>query len=337
MDEIVVKIFEEENLWNNFLDEENYISFLQDFEYGEIEKNLGREVIRLGIFKNNKLIGVCQIIGYKRKLSYGLVVHHGPVIKKEFLKEGLEKILEFLKKEGLNKRYHFLRINPALPLEEDYIKIFKNFGGKLAPNYAVSENFWLKEIKSDEEMLEEMDKTHKKLVLESLKKPYLEIEKTEDLNKFSIFWSLYEDLYKRKNFKPYSKEFILEEFRLFSKKGKASLFLGKVENKYLSAALVIFSHQSSFYHHSASLPIKEPLNYKMQWKIIQETKKRNLKYYNFWGIAKKEEKKHPWYGLTLFKKGFGGKRINLVSTFDFVFNKRYYFLWLYEKIKRKKL
>jgi lipid II:glycine glycyltransferase (peptidoglycan interpeptide bridge formation enzyme) len=337
MERIEIKIFENKNLWNKFLDDEGYISFLQDFEYGEIEKNLGREVIRLGIFRDSDLIGVCQMIGYKRKLSYGLVIHHGPVIKKDFFKEGFKKVLEFLEKNGFKKKYHFLRVNPALIYEEDYIDFFKSLGGKLAPTYAVSENFWIKEIKSDEEMLNEMDKTHKKLVIESLKKPYLEIEKTENLDKFDIFWSLYEDLYLRKKFKPYSREFILEEFKLFSKEGKALLFLGKIENKYFSSALVIFSHQSSFYHHAASLPIKEPLNYKIQWEIIQETKRRNLKYYNFWGIARKEEKKHPWYGLTLFKKGFGGKRIDLLPTFDFIFSKRYYLLWLYEKIKRGKL
>jgi hypothetical protein len=60
MERIEVEIFEDKNLWNKFLDDEGYISFLQDFEYGEIEKNLGREVIRLGIFRDSDLVGVVR-------------------------------------------------------------------------------------------------------------------------------------------------------------------------------------------------------------------------------------------------------------------------------------
>ncbi len=320
---------------NEFLDKNNYLSFLQDFEYGEIEKNLGNEVLRLGFFEND-LLGVCQLIGYQGKLKKGLVCHHGPVIKDGASKEKtLEALLSFLKENNYHRKYHFLRINPIW--QESEIFDFKKLGFRLAPTYAVSENFWIKEIKSDEEMLKEMNESHRKLVLESLKKPYLEIEKTNDLNKIDIFLEIYKDLAERKNFVPYSDGFIKKEFEIFSKENKALLFLGKVEGKYYSGALIIFSHSIAFYHHSASYPIKEPLNYKIQWEIIQEAKKKGCKFYNFWGIAKRETKDHPWYGLTQFKKGFGGKLIKLHPTIDYPFSVKYYLNFVYEKIKRKNL
>jgi len=334
---VEVKIFEEEKEWQNFLDENNYLSFLQDWEYGEIEKNLGRLVLRLGFFHKNKLVGLAQIIGYKRKLANGLVIHHGPVIKEEFLETGIQALINFLKEKGYSKKYDFLRINSCLANEEKYLKIFKKMKFKLAPTYAVSENFFIKELKGDEEMLKEMKKNHRQLVLDSLKKPFLEIEKTKELDKLEIFWQLYQDLYRRKNFVPYPKNFIFEEFKIFAQKNKALLFLGKVENKYYSAALIIFSHQIAFYHHSASLPIKEPLNYKIQWEVMQEAKKMGCRYYNFWGLAKKMEPSHPWYGLSLFKIGFGGRRIDFLPALDFVFKPKYYLLYFYEKIKRKNL
>ncbi len=320
---------------NFFLDENNYLSFLQDFEYGEVEKNLGNEVLRLGIFEG-ELIGICQLIGYKGKIKKGLVCHHGPVIKENFLKEKvLEAIVQFLKENNYHKKYNFLRINPIWEKKE---KInFKKLGFILAPTYAVSENFWLKKIKDDEEMLKEMNESHRKLVLESLKKPFLEIEKTDDLNKIDIFLEIYKDLAKRKNFVPYSDSFIKKEFEIFAKENKALLFLGKIEGKYYSGALVIFSHNVVFYHHSASYPIKEPLNYKLQWEIIQEAKRRECKFYNFWGIAKRDDKNHPWYGLTQFKKGFGGELIELHQTIDYPFSWKYYLNFVYEKLKRRNL
>jgi lipid II:glycine glycyltransferase (peptidoglycan interpeptide bridge formation enzyme) len=320
---------------NKFLDQNDYLSFLQDFEYGEIEENLGNEVLRLGIFEN-ELMGVCQLIGYSGKIKKGLVCHHGPVVKENLSKEEtLKAILKYLKENNYHKKYYFLRINPIWKEAEGID--FKNLGFRLAPTYAVSENFWVKKIQDDEEMLKEMNSTHRKLTLESLKKPYLEIEKTNDFDKFNIFLEIYKDLAKRKNFIPYSENFLKKEFEVFSKENKALLFLGRVENKYYSAALIIFSHQIAFYHHSASYLIKEPLNYKMQWEIIQEAKKRNCKFYNLWGVARKETKNHPWYGLTQFKKGFGGELIKLQPTIDYVFNWKYYLNFIYEKVKRGKL
>jgi lipid II:glycine glycyltransferase (peptidoglycan interpeptide bridge formation enzyme) len=329
-----LKIFENKFLWNEFLDQNEYLSFLQDFEYGEIEKSLGREIIRLGLLENNKLLGVCQLIGYQGKRK-GLISHHGPVTNKKLFISFLNKIIEFLEKNGYSKQYHFLRINSAIPKNNE--EIIKPTGFILAPTYAVSENFWIKTIKEDDEMLKEMDQTTKKSIINSLKKPFLEIEKTTDLKALEIFWEIYQNLAKRKNFVPYSKQFIQKEFELFVKENKALFFLGKVEGKYYSAALIIFSHKIAFYHHSASYPIKEPLNYKMQWEIIQEAKNRGCKFYNFWGIARKESPEHPWYGLTQFKKGFGGQLIKLQPTIDYPFSWRYYLNYIYEKIKRGRL
>lgn len=332
---VKIEFINNRNLWNKFLDESKYQSFLQDYEYGEIEKNLGKEILRLGIF-DKELVGVCQLIGYKGKRGNGLVIHHGPIIKKEYFFDGLRSIKEFLKRERLTQQYDFLRINP-INTEQECGENFKKLGFKLAPTYSVTENFWVKEIKDDEKMLEEMSENHRKQILDSLKKPFLEIEKTNNLEKFEIFWSIYQDLAKRKKFIPYSKSLIQEEFKVFSQTNKALFFLGKVENRYHSAALIIFSHQIAFYHHAASLPVKEPLNYKMQWEIIQEAKRRNCQFYNFWGIARKETPDHPWYGLTQFKKGFGGKLIKLLPTVDYKFSWRYWLIYWWEKLKRGKL
>jgi hypothetical protein len=167
-----IELIEDRNLWNRFLDENNYVSFLQDFEYGEIERSLGREVIRLAL-KDKEILGVCQIIGYQGKRK-GLVIHHGPASRLDGPASNQEnfilEILKFLKENNYHKKYDFLRINPISPIPK--IK-----GFILAPTYAVTENFWIKEIKNDEEMLEEMSETTRRLVLDSLKKPFLEIEK----------------------------------------------------------------------------------------------------------------------------------------------------------------
>ena len=96
----------------------------------------------------------------------------------------------------------------------------------------------------------------------------------------------------------------------------------------------------SAYRHSASLNKnpKLPSSYLIQWEAILESKHRNKKYYNFWGIAPNDSKKsHPFAGITHFKKGFGGFQKNLLHCQDLPITKKYYITFIIEmarKIKR---
>ncbi len=336
-----IKEISDKKIWNSFLDENNYLSFLQDFEYGEMEKELGREIFRFGIFEKNELVGVCQLIGYQAKRGNVLIIPHGPVIKSnsstnqhEDLFEGVKLIIEEIKKRNLNKKYAFLRINSSIPYDEEKLKKFYQIGFRYAPVYSVTENFWLKDLRKD--IFEGMKNSCKKQIEDSLKKPYLEIEKTTELHKFEIFWEIYQDLAKRKKFIPYPYEYIKKEFEIFSKENKALLFLGKAEGKYYAGALIIFSHQIAFYHHGASLITKEPIEYKLHYEVIQEAKKRGCYFYNFWGVAKNDDPQNPWYGFSQFKKSFGGELIKFLPAIDYKFSWKYWIISLVEKLKRKR-
>jgi len=85
---------------------------------------------------------------------------------------------------------------------------------------------------------------------------------------------------------------------------------------------------------------KIPVSYLLQWEAIKEGKKRGCKTYNFWGIAPESEleakKDHPWKGLSLFKKGFGGYKKEYVKTQDFPLSWKYWPIYLFEEIRKRK-
>ncbi|MEK7143873.1 MAG: peptidoglycan bridge formation glycyltransferase FemA/FemB family protein, partial [Patescibacteria group bacterium] len=72
----------------------------------------------------------------------------------------------------------------------------------------------------------------------------------------------------------------------------------------------------------------------LQWEAIKEAKNRGCRFYNFWGIAPENNPKHPWAGLTLFKKGFGGFSEEYIPAHDFVIKYSYWFVCLIEKIRK---
>ena len=69
---------------------------------------------------------------------------------------------------------------------------------------------------------------------------------------------------------------------------------------------------------------------------LKQARKRGCKIYNFWGITPTDSPRHPWAGLTLFKKGFGGYKKEYVKTQDLPLSGQYWINYLVERIRRSK-
>ena len=107
------------------------------------------------------------------------------------------------------------------------------------------------------------------------------------------------------------------------------LFLAEYQNKIIAANIVAFFGDKAAYLHGASdyeyRNLMAP--YLLQWEQIKEAKNRGCQVYDFWGI---DEQK--WPGITRFKTSFGGKEIKYVGAWDYVFDKKWY--WIYKNIKK---
>jgi len=108
--------------------------------------------------------------------------------------------------------------------------------------------------------------------------------------------------------------------------------------------MIIYWQSIAFYHQGASVFSKIPASYLLQWEAIKEAKKRGCGIYNFWGIApgiknsndlkSSKIKRHPWWGLSLFKIGFGGYKKEYVKTQDYPLKKSYIFTRIFENIRK---
>lgn len=76
-------------------------------------------------------------------------------------------------------------------------------------------------------------------------------------------------------------------------------------------------------------------NYWLYFKIIEDAFNSGYKKIDFFGTIGKEDKTNHEYGIHLFKKRLGGKRIEYIGEFDLVLNSFIYFLYkkVYTKIK----
>ena len=71
--------------------------------------------------------------------------------------------------------------------------------------------------------------------------------------------------------------------------------------------------------------------YLLHFEIIKHAKKLGCRWYDWYGLSPVEnETNHPWHGFTVFKKKFGGKQMNYIGAYDFVYNKKMYEEYLKE-------
>ena len=190
--------------------------------------------------------------------------------------------------------------------------MFAGLGLRPAPIHAMDAEYtWVLRLDDSEEvLLANMRKTTRYLVRQAEKLGV----KVVASQKIADFLELYEQTAERQHFVPHRG--IAAEFTEFVKRGAAELLVATHAGKRIAAAVILYFGQEAIYHHGASIASKIPASYLLQWYAIKEAKKRGLTWYNFWGIAPEDKPNHPWQGITLFKKGFGGELRSFIHAHD---------------------
>lgn len=338
-----IRKIQNKEAWEDFASRIEEKTFLQAWNWGEFNQKMGHKIWRLGIFENSDLSGAALVLKIQAKRGTFLFIPHGPVCllpnNKQLI---LKELLSFLKKLAEKEKASFVRIAPIWERNEENEKIFKNLGFRPAPIHMHPELSWQLNINQPEkELLMAMRKTTRYLIKKAEEDNKISIRQTSDVKDLETFNKIYGQTAKRHGFAAFSPKYIEKQFETFLPDNQVRLFLGEYENKPLVASIAVFWQGISFYHHGASLPSKAPVSYLVQWEIIKEAKKRGCQRHNFWGItdtsslSPQEAKKHPWQGLTLFKKGFGGKEKPYVKTQDYIISQKYWLNFLIETIRKK--
>ena len=287
----------------------------------------------------------------------------------------LEALLERLREIAREENCSFIRIAPIWERGGENKGIFKKFGFRVAPLHIHPETTWELDITPDlEGLLMGMRKTTRYLIRKEERDKDITIEKSRNIKDIEIFNKLYYETARRHHFVPFSLSYLRNEFLPFISDNEILIFIGKYRGEIVSSAVIIFWQEIAFYHQGASLSqrSKLPVSYLLQWEVIKEAQKRGCRIYNFWGImdtkskvplssglrragpsatlrppdtltrvmrartALRAGKRHPWYGLTLFKMGFGGFRKDYVKTQDFPLSKKYWLIFIFEALRKKK-
>lgn len=334
-----IKEITEKKTWEDFLLQCSEKTFCQSFNWGEFNKEMGDKVYRFGIYDNEKLIAVAQTLRVKAKRGTFIFVPHGPVILEGNSLEIMKALLEHLKDLGKKEKASFIRFSPVFQLNAENVKMFKELGTINAPIHMHPELTWeLNTTVSEEDLLKGMRKTTRYLVKQAEKNSDVEIVKSVDEKDLNEFEKVYLETAGRHSFTPFPEKYLKRELEAFKDDNEIVIFSGKYQGETVSSAMIIYWSNRAFYHQGASSSkySKIPISYLLQWEAIKEAKRRGCEIYNFWGVVPDNEKNHPWAGLSLFKKGFGGTEKQYVKTQDYVLSPVYWLTYIFEQIRKRR-
>lgn len=319
-------------IWETFLLTNQPNALFQSWSWGEVLERQGKTLWRFGIYHGNRLVGIFQVVKIHARRGSFLHVRHGPVFVIQSSTYWNE-VLAFLRDLASRESVWFLRVSPLIRPTFEHATLLHTLHLQSAAIHAMDgELCWVLDLTtSDEELLMNMRKTTR-YEIRRAQKLGVSIEKSENPHDLVHFHTLYIATSERQRFVPHSG--IDEEFMVFANEHNALLFLGRYQGKIFAAAIVLFYGKQAIYHHSASISNTVGVNYLIQWEAIKEAKKRGINVYNFWGIAPENKPNHPWQGLSLFKMGFGGRKIEYIHAYDYPVSPFYYLTRSIETIRR---
>jgi lipid II:glycine glycyltransferase (peptidoglycan interpeptide bridge formation enzyme) len=326
--------------WEEFVRKSSPDSFLHSWNWGEFNRCGGEKIWRLGLFEGERLEAVALVIKVKARRGVFLFVPQGPIVAKSYSKEKvIETLKDYLAELGKKENTAFVRISPIFARSEENLNIFRKAGFRDAPIHMMHpETTWILDIgRNEEDIMKEMRKTHRNLIRRA-EKDGVVIEQGDTEEHLKAFYAIHMETVKRHHFVPFSYEYMKNELESFRADGQIRIFNARYQGKVISSAIVVFYGNEAFYHHGASSSeyAKVPSSYLVLWEAIREAKRRGMEKFNFYGIVE-DNPKHPWYGLSRFKKGFGGYEANMVHCQDLPLSWKYcvaYVIELIRKIKR---
>lgn len=317
---VVNKIIEckDENSWYTHLNKFYDSTLYQTPAFAKNSKS-GKHLLHLLIMKDQELAAIAQfriktIPFLNRGIAYSL---NGPVynlIGKTPSQIEISEIISLLINEICHKRKLVLVVKPYFNSNQSTIQsVMLDQGFKRLNDRAY--NTIMVDLRGNIEEIRKSLKQKWRNILNKSEKSGLELKAGRDLNLFSEFMMMYNDLLIRKKFEETvnvsSFSTILNQL---PETVNIKIFIAYKDNVPAAGIITAGIGKTGVYLFGASN--SEMLNlgasYLLQWKAIEWLKSLGCEYYDLGGIDKE---KNP--GVYHFKSGMGGNEVESIGTFEY--------------------
>ncbi len=331
---------------------------LQSKQWQKYEELEGHQTIRL----TGKNYAITAVLHETPFANY-LFVPYGPSAT---TKTALLNALKALKRFSRQKNISFIRIEPTLALNASEIN---KFADKLGLKIKKSTNLdpqhtWHLDLTPEKDLLLKAMESNKARAWRNYQKKGMTIRTTKKPQEITILTNLLKKVSEADNFTPQNEKHLKNQL----KSGFATLYIvelaepkksktsnsshhtadnassgqknntpKKTTTTTIAAALIYDYDGTRYYAHAASDYEHRKLaaGSILLIQTIIDAKAAGQTTYDFWGITTSQDKNHPWYGFTQYKKSFGGHQVDYAGTYDLILRPlRYRIYSLFRSLNR---
>ncbi|MBP3899469.1 peptidoglycan bridge formation glycyltransferase FemA/FemB family protein [Candidatus Saccharibacteria bacterium] len=261
--------------------------------------------------KTNDYTYLC--IEKQTKFGNYLYLPYGPYAP---TKNSARKVYKALESLADSKNITFIRIEPQSPETAEFWLNLPNCqkSRNLSP-----EETWILDLRLRMDEIYKNMKQNTRNLCKNYAKKGLSVKISDDKSRdIKILAKFHKEIAKQHKIGAFSENYLRAE----AEQDFATLYVAYFEKKPIAASLFFDHGDTRYYMQSASDKNyhKLPATYAILNEAIKDAKAKNLKNFDFWGIAPENApKSHPWSGFTSFKKSFGGREVKYLGTYDLVF------------------
>ena len=322
-----VKTVENQSEWDKFVTAHQDANFLQSWDFYEFYFSRGFDIVRRGIYdENNQLVGVYAGEVEPAKRGRHLAIAGGPIF--DWTNQEIKNLIfSDMKQQAKKLKCTFVRVRPQLQNTPENAKIFQQLGFRKAPMYLSVEFAGVLNLENSEEEILKNMRQRLRRALRKAEKNQITIEKTSDPKAIHDFYQIELQTAKRHDFYAFSEDFLTKQFAAFAKNNEAVLYIAKLHGEILAENFMIFYGNEASYHYgvSSELGTKYSGAPLLHMEAMRDARKRGIKRYNFWGIVDESDTNHRFYGVSVFKRGFGVEELKYLEARDLVLDKISYY------------
>ena len=316
------KNFHNKDDWNNNLCQFTDKNIFQTFEWGELKKLEGWEVLQITVTDNETLkciliaqVLIKKILGIKIAWCPG-----GPLIQCDNSENGINALDKFQEVIYEEKIFN-LRCKPYMKNTSKNQKLFLNISK--SQNSLTSSKSSLIKIVPETDFLKQIKKKHRYYIKQSEKSDLI-WKVCSGADTTTVFNSVYDEMKRNKSLKlPIIDINSFSKILGFDNNENPRLFTyaGFENNIPVSVCLISILGDRAFYHYAASTERGRELSasYGMIYNLIQELKRLSINELDFGGISSDGSSA----GVDFFKLGFNGDELSKLGEFDISKSKVY--------------
>lgn len=319
--------------WQDLLGRSSSGDFLHDWSWADVAAFDGQPQRRFVAEDDGQLVALAA--AQVRRLPLGRsfwYVPHGPVMdyEHENAADRLRAVAIGLREAARRDRAIAVKLEPRLERGAEATKLF----GRLRhePGTLQVGQTRLVELADDETLLAGFDKDTRYAVRRAVREgvEITTVTDAGDLEAIDALHALVLETQRRAGFpKPPQQRYRLA-WRGLASAGRATIFEARREGELLASGMLVVEGDRSFYLFSGSRredpgEPKRYASYALQMAMMHHARAAGATTHDLWGIAPEDATpQHPWYGVGLFKKGFGGQAVPWAGTWDIVVDRTLY-------------